>query len=138
MKATRTAFTLIEVMLAVAVFSFAVVGFGVALNEVLGINAEFLELAEKRQALDAAAARVLAVSNNLVETDWQRLPGWGSEKRWWIVQRTQPVPPFEVPGPNNTRVFLAGWWRVELRVETPGQGRSAGEDRVAVMLWSPR
>jgi prepilin-type N-terminal cleavage/methylation domain-containing protein len=38
MNTETRGFTLIEVMLAVAIFAFAVVGFGVALNDVLGVN----------------------------------------------------------------------------------------------------
>ena len=60
-----SSFTLIEVMLAVAVFAFAAVGFTVALNEVIGINVELLRTGMRRQAVESCAARILAVTNNL-------------------------------------------------------------------------
>ena len=63
-----SSFTLIEVMLAVAVFAFAAVGFTVALNEVIGINVELLRTGMRRQAVESCAARILAVTNNLQPT----------------------------------------------------------------------
>jgi len=138
MRRGRPGFTLIEVMLAVAIFAFAVVGFGVALNEVLGINAEFLQRTQRQQALDSVAAQVLAVSNNLQETGWAEVPGWGSDKTWRIFQRIQPVPVFELRGPDNTNVVLVGWWRVELRVQTARESQASPGDRISFLLWGQR
>ena len=68
MKRGSPSFTLIEVMLAVAVFAFAAVGFAVALNEVIGINVELLRTGMRRQAMESCAAKILATTNNLQPT----------------------------------------------------------------------
>ena len=127
-------FTLIEVMLAVAIFAFAVVGFGVALNDVLGVNSEILRTAQRRQAIESVAARILARSNNFTETGWTEVPGWGSPKTWTISQRIQPVL-VDVAGPNNSTLTLGGWWRVELRVLDE---KEKTLDRIAFFLWGQR
>lgn len=134
MKAAGRGFTLIEVMLAVAIFAFAVVGFAVALNDVLGINSEILRTAQRRQAVESVAAQILAVSNNLAQQDWQTVPGWGSEKTWTIAMQIQPVE-VAVPGPNNQNVPLLGWWRVEARAQDE---KEKPVDRIGVILWGQR
>ena len=73
MKRGSPSFTLIEVMLAVAVFAFAAVGFAVALNEVIGINVELLRTGMRRQAMESCAAKILATTNNLQPTDQELL-----------------------------------------------------------------
>ena len=134
MKPSPKAFTLIEVMLAVAIFAFAVVGFGVALNDVLGVNSEILRTAQRRQALESAAAQVLALSNNLTQTPLAPLPGWGSEKTWTLWLGVQPARA-DVPGPNNTVLSLGGWWRVDLEArDYTGQP----VDRLALILYGTR
>lgn len=134
MKRGPGGFTLIEVMLAVAIFAFAVVGFGVALNDVLGVNLEILRTAQRRQAIESAAALVLARSNNLRETAWEELPGWGSEKTWTLWQRVQPVL-VNVPGPNNASLTLGGWWRVDLEARDE---KEKPADRISFLLWGQR
>ena len=128
------AFTLIEVMLAVAIFAFAVVGFSVALNDILGVNSEILRTAQRRQAIESAAARVLAFSNNLSESGWTPVPGWGSEKTWTLAQRVQPVL-VNVPGPNNAVMPMGGCWQVDLQALDE---RKKPVDRVSVLLWGQR
>jgi prepilin-type N-terminal cleavage/methylation domain-containing protein len=127
-------FTLIEVMLAVAIFAFAVVGFGVALNDVLGVNSEILRTAQRRQAIESVAAQILARSNNFTESGWTPVPGWGSEKTWTISRRAQPVL-VNIPGPNNVTVPMGGWWRVELRAQDE---RQKVVDRIGFILWGQR
>ena len=134
MKRARPGFTLIEVMLAVAIFAFAVVGFGVALNDVLGVNSEILRTAQRRQAIESVAAQILARSNNFAESGWTPVPGWGSEKTWTISQRVQPVL-VNVPGPNNVSMPLGGWWRVDLQALDENENPV---DRIAVILWGLR
>lgn len=134
MKKRSGGFTLIEVMLAVAIFAFAVVGFGVALNDVLGVNSDILRTAQRRQAIESVAAQILARSNNFAETGWLKVPGWGSEKTWTIFQRTQPIL-VDVPGPNNSLVTLGGWWRVELQALDE---KEKPLDRIAFLLWGQR
>ena len=65
MRKKAGGFTLIEVMLAVAIFAFAAIGFAAALNDVLGINLELLRSGGRRQAVESLAAQILASTNNL-------------------------------------------------------------------------
>jgi len=136
MKKSSPGFTLIEVMLAVAIFAFAVVGFGVALNDVLGVNSEILRTTQRRQAIESAAARILARSNNFAASDgWIEVPGWESEKGWTLQQRVRLVEPIQVAGPNNTFLPLSGWWQVELQALDE---RDKPVDRISFILWGQR
>lgn len=134
MRSNPGGFTLIEVMLAVAIFAFAVVGFGVALNDVLGVNSEILRTAQRRQAIESVAAQILARSNNFAETGWTEVPGWGSAKTWTLSQRVQPVL-VNVAGPNNPALTLGGWWRIELQALDE---QEKPLDRIAFLLWGQR
>lgn len=130
------AFTLIEVMLAVAIFAFAVVGFGVALNDVLGVNSEILRTAQRRQAIESVAAQILASTNNLQQGErWQEIPDWGSETTWTLQQWVRPVESFFVAGPNNTQIPLAGWWQVDLRAMDE---RKRPTERIGILLYGTR
>ena len=136
MKAGTRGFTLLEVMLAVAIFAFAVVGFGVALNDVLGVNSEILRTSQRRQAIESVAAQILARSNNFQESGWTDVPGWGSEKTWTLQQQVRQLRDLQVSGPNNTPVPLeAMWWQVDLRARDEN-GKPV--DRIAVILWGLR
>ena len=134
MKNRSPGFTLIEVMLAVAIFAFAVVGFGVALNDVLGVNSEILRTAQRRQAIESVAAQILARSNNFAESGWTPVPGWGSETTWTLSQKVQPVR-VNVPGPNNAVVQMGGWWRVDLRAQDE---KEKVVDQISFILWGQR
>jgi len=134
MSRAQRGFTLIEVMLAVAIFAFAVVGFGVALNDVLGVNSEILRTAQRRQAIESVAAQILARSNNFAESGWEEVPGWGSEKTWNLSKRVQPVL-INVPGPNNAVLTLGGWWRIDLQAMDEN-GKPV--DRIGFLLWGQR
>ena len=134
MRTSAAAFTLIEVMLAVAIFAFAVVGFGVALNDVLGINSEILRTAQRRQAIESVAAQILARSNNFAESGWTPVPNWGSESTWTLSQATKRVL-INVPGPNNTSLPMGGWWRVDLRSLDE---KEKPVDRISFLLWGQR
>lgn len=136
MKSISSAFTLIEVMLAVAIFAFAVVGFGVALNDVLGVNSEILRIGQRRQAIESALAQILAKTNNLLPSDgWQEIPGWGSEATWTLEQRVRQLEPVPVPGPNNITVQVSGWWQVDLRALDE---RKRPADRIGILLYGVR
>ena len=136
MKAGTRGFTLLEVMLAVAIFAFAVVGFGVALNDVLGVNSEILRTAQRRQAIESVAAQILARSKNFQESGWTVVPGWGSEKTWTLEQQVRQLRDLQVSGPNNTSVPLSAmWWQVELRAMDEN-GKPV--DRIAVILCGQR
>jgi len=135
MRSGRGGFTLIEVMLAVAIFAFAVVGFGRALNDVLGVNSEILRTAQRRQAIESVAAQILAISNNFAPAAMEPVPGWGSEKTWVVARSVQPVLlnlPANGTVPAQT---LAGWWQIDVQTQDP-QGRPL--DRIALLLWNQR
>lgn len=134
MKKGSSSFTLIEIMLAVAIFAFAVVGFSVALTDVLGVNAEILRTAQRRQAAESAVAQILAVSNNLAERDWKQIPGWESEQAWTLHSRVKEAK-VSVPGPNNTTLEMFGWFWVDVESR---DNRETPVDRVAVLLWGQR
>ena len=134
MKAGTRGFTLLEVMLAVAIFAFAVVGFGVALNDVLGVNSEILRTSQRRQAIESLAAQILARSNNFAETGWVQVPGWGSEKTWTLWQRIRPIL-VNVPGRNNAATPLGGWWSVDLEARDE---REKPVDQIGFLLWGQR
>lgn len=132
MRIRPRAFTLIEVMLAVAIFAFAVVGFAVALNDVLGVNSEMMRTAQRRQAIESVAAQILAVSKELTETGWNQLPDWGSEETWTLWQKVERVEA-RLAGANGADLPPLGpWWQVSLRAQN-----EKGEvvDRVSFILW---
>lgn len=135
MSSRSAAFTLIEVMLAVAIFAFAVVGFGVALNDVLGVNSEILRTAQRRQAIESVAAQILAVSNNLAETDWMDVPGWGSKASWVLQQKIELLRKVDLTTSNNALVSLQNLYLVELRAL---DAKEKAIDRIAFILTSPR
>jgi len=95
-------FTLIEVMLSVAVFAFAAVGFAVALNEVIGINVELLRTGMRRQAVESCAARILSTTNNLQPTGKEFRPV-EDDGVLFLKAAVNPIePPIELPGTNNS------------------------------------
>ena len=119
MKRGAPSFTLIEVMLAVAVFAFAAVGFSVALNEVIGIQVELLRTGMRRQAVESCAARILAVTNNLQPTKGFR--DLENDGVFFLKAAVNPIDPLiELPGTNNsaTTRMIGGWYQVEIRAET--------------------
>lgn len=135
MNSGARGFTLIEVMLAVAIFAFAVVGFGVALNDVLGVNSEILRTAQRRQALESVAAQILAVSNNFVELGMEPVPGWGSAKTWGVSRSVQPIL-LNLPASGSLPAqTVGGWWRIDMQTQgSDGQVM----DRIALILWNQR
>jgi len=118
-KRGSASFTLIEVMLAVAVFAFAAVGFAVALNEVIGINVELIRTGMRRQAVESCAARILATSNNLQPTgEFRPIEDDGTI---FLGAAVNPINPLiELPGTNNNAAVrkIGGWYQVEIRAET--------------------
>ena len=119
MKRGSPSFTLIEVMLAVAVFAFAAVGFTVALNEVIGINVELLRTGMRRQAMESCAAKILATTNNLQPTKGFR--DVEDDGVFFLKAAVSPIDPMiELRGTNNsaTTRMIGGWYQVEIRAET--------------------
>ena len=119
MKRGSPSFTLIEVMLAVAVFAFAAVGFAVALNEVIGINVELLRTGMRRQAMESCAAKILATTSNPQPTgrNGQPIEDDGTIFLWAVVSQMDSI---QLPVPNNNAATrpLSGWWQVEIQART--------------------
>lgn len=139
MKHGDRSFSLIEVMLAVALFAFAAVGATVSLNNILAIASEASTVNQQRQAVESLAARILASSNNLQRTDFVQEP-WPLTTNWTLWKSLQPLdPPIQltisnVPNaPPATRV-LAGWWQVTIRAQ---QGKKT-VDSVSFLIWPDR
>ena len=132
-----SSFTLIEVMLAVAVFAFAAVGFTVALNEVIGINVELLRTGMRRQAVESCAARILAVTNNLQPTR-REFRAVEDDGVFFLKAAVNPTdPPIELPGTNNSAAprRLGGWWEVQIQATTK---KGAPLESISLLMWPQR
>jgi len=130
-------FTLIEVMLSVAVFAFAAVGFAVALNEVIGINVELLRTGMRRQAVESCAARILSTTNNLQPTGKEFRPV-EDDGVLFLKAAVNPIePPIELPGTNNSMAprLMGGWWIVEIQAETK---KEVPLERISFLIWPQR
>jgi hypothetical protein len=130
-------FTLIEVMLSVAVFAFAAVGFAVALNEVIGINVELLRTGMRRQAVESCAARILSTTNNLQPTGKEFRPV-EDDGVLFLKAAVNPIePPIELPGTNNSVAprLMGGWWMVEIQAETK---KEVPLERISFLIWPQR
>ncbi len=135
MKTASASFTLIEVMLAVAVFAFAAVGFAVALNDVLGINVEMMRTSQRRQAVESLAARILAASNNLQDrgTQWQTEAKY---KTWELQSSCRAADPLTLSGSNPAAYRqVQGWFLLGTRAAGKN-GESL--DAVSFLLWPQR
>jgi len=130
-------FTLIEVMLSVAVFAFAAVGFAVALNEVIGINVELLRTGMRRQAVESCAARILSTTNNLQPTGKEFRPV-EDDGVLFLKAAVNPIePPIDLPGTNNSAAPrpMGGWWMVEIQAETK---KEVPLERISFLIWPQR
>ncbi len=137
MKRGAASFTLIEVMLSVAVFAFAAVGFAVALNEVIGINVELLRTGMRRQAVESCAARILSTTNNLQPTGKEFRPV-EDDGVLFLKAAVNPIePPIELPGTNNSMAprLMGGWWMVEIQAETK---KEVPLERISFLIWPQR
>jgi len=137
MKRGSSSFTLIEVMLAVAVFAFAAVGFAVALNEVIGINVELLRTGMRRQAMESCAAKILATTNNLLPTGKEFRPIEDDGTVFLGAAVNLINPPIELPGTNNsaTTRMIGGWYQVEIRAETK---KKEFLESISFLMWPQR
>ena len=132
-----SSFTLIEVMLAVAVFAFAAVGVTVALNEMIGINVELLRTGMRRQAVESCAARILAVTNNLQPTR-REFRAVEDDGVFFLKAAVNPIdPPIELPGTNNSAAprRLGGWWEVQIQATTK---KGAPLESISLLMWPQR
>jgi hypothetical protein len=137
MRRGAASFTLIEVMLSVAVFAFAAVGFAVALNEVIGINVELLRTGMRRQAVESCAARILSTTNNLQPTGKEFRPV-EDDGVLFLKAAVNPIePPIELPGTNNSVAprLMGGWWMVEIQAETK---KEVPLERISFLIWPQR
>ncbi len=137
MRRGAASFTLIEVMLSVAVFAFAAVGFAVALNEVIGINVELLRTGMRRQAVESCAARILSTTNNLQPTGKEFRPV-EDDGVLFLKAAVNPIePPIELPGTNNSMAprLMGGWWIVEIQAETK---KEVPLERISFLIWPQR
>ena len=137
MRRGAASFTLIEVMLSVAVFAFATVGFAVALNEVIGINVELLRTGMRRQAVESCAARILSTTNNLQPTGKEFRPV-EDDGVLFLKAAVNPIePPIELPGTNNSVAprLMGGWWMVEIQAETK---KEVPLERISFLIWPQR
>ena len=137
MRRGVASFTLIEVMLSVAVFAFAAVGFAVALNEVIGINVELLRTGMRRQAVESCAAKILSTTNNLQRTGKEFRPV-EDDGVLFLKAAVNPIePPIELPGTNNSMAprLRGGWWMVEIQAETK---KEVPLERISFLIWPQR
>ena len=130
-------FTLIEVMLAVAIFAFAAIGFAAALNDVLGINLALLRSGGRRQMVESCAAKILSTTNNLQPTGKEFRP-IEDDGTVFLRAMVNPIdPPIELPGTTNSPAprRIAGWWEVKIRAQT-----KKGEplEEISFLLWPTR
>ena len=137
MRKKAGGFTLIEVMLAVAIFAFAAIGFAAALNDVLGINLALLRSGGRRQMVESLAAEILATTNNLQETGNRFVP-IRNDGTIFLTESVNPViPPIELPNsdPRGGPRMISGWWQVKIRAET-----KKGEvlEGISFLLWRTR
>ena len=137
MRKKAGGFTLIEVMLAVAIFAFAAIGFAAALNDLLGINLALLRSGGRRQMVESLAAQILATTNNLQATG-NRFVAVRNDGAIFLTQSVNPVlPPIELPNsvPGAGPRTISGWWQVKIRAET-----KKGEvlEGISFLLWPTR
>ena len=136
MRKKAGGFTLIEVMLAVAIFAFAAIGFAAALNDVLGINLALLRSGGRRQAVESLAAQILAMTNNVQETGNGFIPV-SNDGDIFLTQRIIRLPQIELPNSNpslGTRP-LNGWCLVEIRAETK---KEEPLESISFLIWPQR
>lgn len=136
MRKSSPSFTLIEVMIAVAIFAFAAVGFAKALNDVLGINLDMVRTNQRRQEVESLAAKILAATNNLQPTG----KGFQAEQEyrtWSLEKSVNPIdPPLVLTGTNqNSARQVSGWWQVTIRAQSKKEGTV---DSVSFLLWPQR
>jgi len=137
MRKKAGGFTLIEVMLAVAIFAFAAIGFAAALNDVLGINLALLRSGGQRQAVESLAAQILASTNNLQGTG-NGFDLVSNEGGIFLFRKVNPVlPAIELPNSDARPGMrqLSGWWEVKIRAETK---KGVVLEGISFLLWPTR
>jgi len=135
MKDISRSFTLIEVMLAVAIFAFAAVGATVSLNNILSITSEATKVNQQRQAVESLATKILAFSNNLQRTEFVQ-EEWPLTTNWTLWKKLEPIdPPIKVTlASTNVTREISGWWQVTIQAR---QGKQV-VDSVSFLVWPER
>ncbi len=137
MRKKAGGFTLIEVMLAVAIFAFAAIGFAAALNDVLGINLALLRSGGRRQMVESLAAQILASTNNLIATG-DGFDPVSNDGTIFLTQSVNPVlPAIEFPSsdPGAGTRTISGWWEVKIRAETK---KEEPLESISFLIWPQR
>lgn len=100
MKANPS-FTLIEVMLAVAIFATMITGFAVALDRALAMYIDLGQISKNRRMLESAASLVLATNNNPMPSGEENFPGpklagvrWKTDEVRVLLTNGEVLPPF--------------------------------------------
>lgn len=112
------AFSLLEVMVATAVFTLAVVGLARGLEDMIGVLGGAARLQTSQRELDSAAMRILATSNRISPLE-QWIPVNGQEKGANIIQqKIERVQGLRLsPAPGQMEVPVTSWVRVRLRAD---------------------
>ena len=136
MRKKAGGFTLIEVMLAVAIFAFAAIGFAAALNDVLGINLALLRSGGRRQAVESLAAQILAMTNNVQEAG-KGFISVTNDGNIILSQSVVRVPEIELPNsdPRLGARKISGWYLVEIRAETK---KGDVLESISFLIWPQR
>ena len=100
MKASPS-FTLIEVMLAVAIFAITITGFAVALDRALAMYIDLGQISKNRRMLESAVSLVLATNNNPLPSGEEDFPHpnlagvrWKTEEVRVFLTNGEVSPPF--------------------------------------------
>lgn len=117
-------FSLLEVLLATAIFSIAVLGLALNLDTMVGVVGGAARLQESQRALDSAALRLLATSNSLAPSDWE--PVFGQEKNEiqvkQQVKRVEEEREVQIPAaPGMRPAPVRGWVVIRMRTFLDGE-----------------
>ena len=112
------AFSLLEVMVATAVFTLAVVGLARGLEDMIGVLGGAARLQTAQREIDSAAMRILATSNRISPAESWR-PVNGQEKGANIIrQKIERVEGLRLsPAPGQMEVPVTRWVMVRLRAD---------------------
>jgi len=114
-------FSLLEVLLATAIFSIAVVGLARAFTMMVGTMADSAVLQASQLSLDSAAMRILATSNRLPPQEtWKPVP---DQVKAEVVVYQRVDDRFVImlaPAPDQQPVRVGGWVRVQLKAYAGG------------------
>lgn len=117
-------FSLLEVLLATAIFSIAVLGLALNLDTMVGVVGGAARLQESQRALDSAAMRLLATSNFLSPSDWEPVSGQAKNEIQvkQQVKRVEELAEIQIPAAPGLRPTpVRGWVVVRMRALLDGE-----------------